>query len=372
MAKELRSGYTTGTHATAVVGAVLMEYFQKEINNFLNISLPKNAHLGANIEIKRENKNHFSTKKVDNDDLDVTKGCIIHAKLFLETPKRLKQQTPSLIEVNKTKIFIYAGDGVGVVTKAGLKIEPNFPAINPVPLAMMKEMAQTIVSDTQNTLHIVISVENGEEIAKQTANEKVGVIGGISILGTRGIVKPISADAYLDSIKAEVSVANASGSKEIVYTLGNTAHDYANINYDETIVVEVGNFIYDGASQLVGTSFKKMIFISSIAKMCKIAQECKNTHNRFGGIDFDEVKVWLKEELEIDLGTKEYLTLKAVLQRLTKKEGKLFSSFLGYKASCSFKKWLEELNVDINEIEIITLNASDKYLSRKNTNFSDK
>ncbi len=357
MAKELHSGYTTGTHATAVFAAVLLEYFKKEINNFLNIPLPLKS--SANIEIKREKKNHFSTIKVDNDDLDVTKGCSIHAKLYLDTPKNLKQQTPSLIEVHKTKLYVYGGDGVGIVTKAGLKIEPNFPAINPIPLAMMKEMAQDTVPDSQNTFHIVIGVENGEEIAKQTANEKVGVIGGISILGTRGIVKPISADAYLDSIKAEVSVANASGSKDIVYTLGNTAHDYAASYYDETIVVEIGNFIYDGASQLVNTSFKKMIFISSIAKMCKIAQECKNTHNRFGGIDFDEVKVWLKEQLEIDLGSQEYLTLKAVLQKLTKAQGKLFSSFLGYKASCSFKKWLDELNVDIREIEIITLNGSD-------------
>ena len=356
MPEKLRSGYTTGTHASAVLGAVLKEYYLHEKLTNIEVFLPKS---NAKIDVKREAKYHFSSIKVDNDDLDVTKGCCIHAELFFHMPKGLKAQTPSSIKVKNTNIFIYGGHGVGIVTKAGLKIQPNYPAINPVPLKMMRQVAMGIVEEkTEENLHIVLSIDNGEEIAKQTANKKVGVIGGISILGTRGIVKPISADAYLDSIEAEVSVANALGFSEIVFTLGNTAHDYANKYYDVTQVVEIGNFIYDGASRLKNSKFKKMIFISSVAKMCKIAQENKNTHNRFGGIDFDEVKLWLKQELDFDLGKDEYLTLKAVLQTLTKEKTKLFVDFLGYKASQSFKKWFIELEVNIKEIEIITLNTT--------------
>jgi cobalt-precorrin-5B (C1)-methyltransferase len=364
MPKELKSGYTTGTHASAVLGAVLKEYYEDKKSTNIEVFLPKiNPH--AKIDVKREHKYHFSTIKIDNDDLDVTKGCCIHAKLFLHMPKGLKSQKPSSIKVNNTNIFIYGGDGVGIVTKAGLKIEPSFPAINPVPLKMMKDVAMGIIKQKDlETLHIVISVNDGEEIAKQTANEKVGVIGGISILGTRGIVKPISANAYLDSIEAEVSVANASKFSEVVFTLGNTAHDYANIYYDVSQVVEIGNFIYDASMKLKGTSFKKMIFISSVAKMCKIAQECKNTHNRFGGIDFDEVKLWLIQELDVDLGSVEYLTLKAVLQKLSSKQTKLFASFLSFKAGESFKKWFLELQVEINNIEIITL-QNDEAMKRE-------
>ncbi|RLA77135.1 MAG: hypothetical protein DRG78_17880 [Epsilonproteobacteria bacterium] len=358
MDKKLRSGYTTGTHATAVFGALLLELCEKKIVSLFEVSLKEYPH--AKIKVKQENENHFSTIKVDNDDLDVTKGCSIHAELFLDTPKGLKTQKPSLLEVGKTKIFIYGGDGVGIVTKAGLKIKPNFPAINPVPLAMMKDVALKILAqDDEYVWHVAFSVENGMEIAKQTANEKVGVIGGISILGTRGIVKPISADAYLDSIATEVAVIDASRSEIVIFTLGNTAHDYANTRYDKEIVVEIGNFIYDASQRLKGTKFKKMVFITSVAKMCKIAQECKNTHNRFGGIDFDEVKFWLKEELDFDLGGDEYLTLKAVLQKLSPSQIKLFSGFLGYKAGESFKRWFLELEVEIKEIEIITLNGSD-------------
>ena len=358
MEKELKSGYTTGTHATAVLVGALYEYYEDSVIKSLEVSLPKDKL--AMIDIKRKEKLFFSSIKTDNDDLDVTKGCEITLKLLSKTPQNLKKQTPSLLKINKTKIYVYGGDGIGIVTKKGLKIEPNFPAINPTPLNMMIDNSLKIIAKNEDVFHAVFSVIDGQHIAKQTANEKVGVIGGISILGTRGIVKPISADAYLDSIEAEVSVANASGSKSIVFTLGNTAHDYANENYDESIVVEIGNFIYDGAIRLKSTKFEKMVFISSVAKMCKIAQECKNTHNRFGGIDFDEVKLWLIEELGLNPDTKEYLTLKAVLQTLSIENTKKFSAFLGYKAGKSFEKWFKELNVGIKHIEIITLNGRDK------------
>ncbi|MDQ7060522.1 MAG: cobalt-precorrin-5B (C(1))-methyltransferase CbiD [Sulfurimonas sp.] len=357
MQKELRSGFTTGTHATAIFGAVLKSYLDEEILSTIGVFLPKGDCV--DIDVKHIAKNHFSTIKVDNDDLDVTKGCCIEAELFLSTPQNLKVQTPSFFKVQNTSFFIYAGDGVGVVTKKGLKISPSFPAINPVPLEMMQEIASIIKDEEKRELHIVIGVVNGQEIAKQTANEKVGVLGGISILGTRGIVKPISADAYLDSIETEIKVADANTIENIVFTLGNTSHDYALKHFEELEVVEVGNFVYEASQKLKGTHFKKMTFICGVGKMCKIAQGCKNTHNRFGSIDFDEVKLWLKQELEIDFYSEEFATLKAVLLKLSDEQSKLFISFLGYKSSERFKEWFEELNVTVREIEIITLYAKE-------------
>jgi cobalt-precorrin-5B (C1)-methyltransferase len=357
MPKELKSGYTTGTHATAVFAAVLYEYFfDKKLQN-IEIELPNKEILTkANIDVRYISKYHYSTIKVDNDDLDVTKGCCIKAKLFLSPPKDIKKQIASKIKLKNSDIFIYAGDGVGVVTKAGLKINPNYPAINPTPLKMMEQIAdKIIVDDKKNSLHILFSVDDGENIAKDTANKKVGVVGGISILGTRGVVKPISADAYLDSISAEISVADASHFQEIVFTLGNRAFDYANKNYKETQVIEVGNFVYDSIDILKDKRFKKLVFISSVAKMSKVAQGCKNTHNRFGGIDFDLIKNWLDESLKIDLKDEDFITLKGVLQILTPKQQKEFVSVLNEKASFVFKRWLIELKIDIQNIDIITL-----------------
>ena len=145
--RKLKSGYTTGSHATALVGAVLYQYFYKEIKESIRVNLP-NGEV-ADILVLYKNNLIFSTIKVDNDDLDVTKGAELSISLYEEIPKGLKAQTPSILEINSSKIYIYGGDGVGVVTKRGLKIAPNYPAINPTPLSMMREIAEDIIVDRE-------------------------------------------------------------------------------------------------------------------------------------------------------------------------------------------------------------------------------
>ena len=145
---------------------------------------------------------------MDNDDLDITKGCEIVVKIsdikddleintITHQPYKLKNTTSSL--------ELYAGVGVGVVTKDGLKPPKNHPAINPTPLKVMQDIFQNLQID-EKKLFASVSVTNGETLAKKTANAKVGVLGGISILGTTGFVKPISATAYIDSIEQELTM----------------------------------------------------------------------------------------------------------------------------------------------------------------------
>jgi len=351
--KELRSGYTTGTHATAVFLACLYEYFEALIVEKLAVVLPQGQE--ALIEVKRESSLHFSTIKGDNDDMDVTKGCEITCKLVKNAPTELKEQEPSLLKINNTKIYIYAGEGIGIVTKKGLKIAPPHPAINPTPLEMMQTNSVSVIKDAKEVLHALFSVVDGEKIAKDTANAKVGVLGGISILGTRGIVKPVSASAYIDSVEAEIDVAVAESQEYIVFTLGNTAHDYAKKHYSETAIIEIGNFVYDATQRLQKHSIKRVIFITSVAKMCKVAQGFKNTHNRYGSIDFDEVRGWLKSELHYDLGEEEFVTLKGVLQTLPNEYEEPFVKLLGYKSAQKLQEWFRELGLDVREVETITL-----------------
>jgi cobalt-precorrin-5B (C1)-methyltransferase len=318
----------------------------------LSITLPKEKL--ATIEVMREDEYTFSTIKGDNDDMDVTKGAKISCALKTNPPKNLKRQTPSLLTIGRVKLYIWAGEGVGVVTKKGLKIEPNYPAINPTPLSMMRENSLDMLVGFEEELHVVFEVENGEEIAKATANAKVGVLGGISILGTRGIVKPISATAYIDSIEAELGVASEFDESVVVFTLGNSAFDYAQKHYHETTIVEIGNFVYDATARLQNYHFKKLVFITSVAKMTKVAQGCKNTHNRFGGIDFDEVKRWLVEEFDIHLEA-EFVTLKGLLESLDEKYSREFTELMSKKSTLVFKEWLRELSVETREVEVITL-----------------
>jgi cobalt-precorrin-5B (C1)-methyltransferase len=350
---ELRTGYTTGTHATAVFLACLHEYFDAFFAEKIDVVLPQGQE--ALIKVQRENALFFSTIKGDNDDIDVTKGCELTCKLVKYPPQKLKAQKPSLLEINNTKIYVYAGEGVGVVTKKGLKIAPPHPAINPIPLAMMRENAKNIVQESQEIFYAVFSVKEGKRIARDTANAKVGVIGGISILGTRGIVKPVSASAYIDSVAAEIDVAAAESQEQVVFTLGNSAHDYAKEHYNETSIIEIGNFVYDATLRLKKHTIKKLVFITSVAKMCKVAQGFKNTHNKYGSIDFDEVRIWLKSELNFELGDEEFVTLKGVLQTLPNEYKEPFIKLLGYKSAQRFKEWFVEIGLHVKEIETITL-----------------
>ena len=354
MTEKLRSGYTTGTHATAILVASLLARFKKKRVDTLEVLLPK--ALKANIEVFEEGEK-FCTLKGDNDDIDVTKGAHISVELLEKKPKGLKPQTPSLLEVGLFTLSVWAGDGVGVVTKKGLKITPNHPAINPVPLEMMRENIEAIVETKELQLHAVFSVKDGEKIARDTANSKVGVLGGISILGTRGIVKPVSASAYIDSVETEIDVAAAQTQEYIVFTLGNTALDMAKERYEETNIVEIGNFVYDASERLKHHSFKKMVFVTSVAKMCKVAQGFKNTHNKFGTIDFDEVKEWLENDLHFTLLDEEFLTLKAVLQTLKEEQVEPFVELLGEKSAFMFQRWFRELGINIKELEILTIHG---------------
>jgi cobalt-precorrin-5B (C1)-methyltransferase len=204
----------------------------------------------------------------------------------------------------------------------------------------------------KESLHIVISVENGEEIAKNTANAKVGVLGGISILGTRGIVKPVSATAYIDSIATEISVASKN-SEVVVFTLGNSAQDRALELYESVSVVEIGNFVYDALMLLEGYHFSKVVFITSVAKMTKVAQGYKNTHNRFGSIDFTQVK-----EMVESLGSSmqdDVVTLKAVLESLDASTQRVFIEQITQKAMMQIVEWIESKAEVTETLEVLTL-----------------
>ncbi len=288
--KVLRKGYSTGVHASFA--------FKSALEIFLST--------GQTVK--------SSTFKMDNDDLDVTKNCeivVTIAKSRDALPLNTLVHKPYILRGGESSLELYAGNGVGVVTKDGLKPPKGYPAINPKPLEVFQEIFSDCLSQ-QKLLYASVSVIDGEKIAKQTANAKVGVIGGISILGTTGFVKPISASAYIDSIAQELNFAQANGYKTIVFTLGSSAFKKASTErkMKDFYIIEIGNFIYDGIQLAVDLEFDAILLIVGIGKSVKIAQGCKNTHNRFGGIDFAQVQEW------IDIDISECLTIKRVRELL--------------------------------------------------------
>ncbi len=321
---KLKYGYTTGTHATAIVQSALVKYIEGMDLYKCPVVLPSGDIAEIIVEdiLVKAEVIRTSTIKTNNDDFDVTKGCrlicyLSDQKDLLEDQINSIDHQPCIIEIDKFNMLVYAGYGVGVVTKKGLKAEVGYPAINPVPLRMIERAVEdaTQYKNLEKSLYCVIQIENGAIIAKDTANEKVGVLGGLSILGTKGIVKPVSASAYIDSIEAEIGVANALGLRSIVFTLGNTSLAFAKtyIHVQEECYIEIGNFIYESVKRLIDTSFTEVYFVANIGKMAKLAQGFKNTHNKHGWINFDEVIGWIveqKDELKGKIHGKDFSTMK--------------------------------------------------------------
>ena len=326
--KELKKGYTTGVFTFLA--------FKSALEAFLATS---------STAISKTNKN-------DNDDLDVTKGCEIvvsvtsdlHDLLLSNTP-----QEPHILENGSNTISIYAGLGVGVVTKKGLKVKPNFAAINPKPLLALQEVFESFTNNSTNlNMYCSVSVTNGQQIAKQTANAKVGVLGGISILGTKGIVKPVSSTAYIDSVATEIIFANSNAYETLVFTLGNSALSIARKKYEEEQIIEVANFVYDAIKIAKDAKVKNILFLCGIGKMTKVYQGFKNTHNRFGSIDFVRLQKEIYEELHYEVDIESTKTVKGITIELEKVNKKLVNDFykmIAHKANEQIKVWFDGINV---------------------------
>jgi len=317
--EKLKRGYTTGVHTSFA--------FQRALECFL---------VSSSLSIVK-------TIKMDNDDLDVTKGCEIIVCIS-NNKKDLQineiEHKPYLLYNKNNIIEIYSGNGVGIVTKDGLKPPKGYPAINPKPLDVLKEIYSKSKINYKN-LFCTIGVVDGLKIAKQTANAKVGVLGGISILGTSGFVKPISASAYINSIKEELNYARANDYKTIIFTLGNTAFKKANSLYKDDYIIEIGNFIYDGISLAVDLQFEDIVLMLGVGKLVKVSQGFKNTHNRFGSIDFS-----LVQQL-CDTDIKGCLTIKRVREILDKELDKFDNIILNQSKEQLYKWFNKEIKVEV-------------------------
>jgi len=327
MSKELKRGYTTGAHTFMI--------FNSALNYFLATKL---------LSISK-------TNKMDNDDLDVTKNCEIVVTISDKIDDLKLNVTSHNAQVStqgSNKLSIYAGTGVGVVTKKGLKILPNFPAINPTPLNAMFEIFQKITLGYENLdLHCSVSITDGENISKQTANSKVGVVGGLSILGTTGIVKPVSSTAYIDSVRTEIEFAKQNEFDPLIFTLGNSAFRVSKESYNEAQIVEVANFVYDAIEIATNKQMKKVIFVCGIGKMTKVYQGFKNTHNRFGVIDFVLLQKDIEEELGYKVDIESTKTVKGISQEL-EKIGLVddLYTMIAKKANEQIKIWFPTSNVE--------------------------
>jgi len=269
--KKLRYGYTTGSSATAATKAALMYLLDDSKHDIpeVTIKLPSGNPLTISVNSleKKENSVLASVIKDGGDDPDVTHGLEIYSKVSLR---------------NDSKINIFGGTGVGKVTKKGLPIAPGNSAINPVPLKMIRETVEEMLPEGFGA-DVEISVPKGEETAKKTLNAKLGIIGGISILGTTGIVKPMSEESWKASLAIELKMAlENAGNGEAIFLFGNRGKQYLSDNFDDNTsqAIVISNFVgymFDRACEFEA---KKIYFIGELGKFVKVAGGIFHTHSR--------------------------------------------------------------------------------------------
>ncbi len=286
MKKKLRSGFTTGACAAAATKIALLSVINKQpFFKKVKVWFPQDIYhyfKAYSVEKISDNSYKVIVKKFAGDDPDITDGALIGAKVKY-MPK------------DELIIKISGGRGVGRVTKPGLPVKMGDFAINPGPRLMIERNVKEVVN--KGCVEIEIFVEKGEELAKKTLNKKLGIIGGISILGTTGIVKPISTEAWLDTIKVEMNVAKAVNIKEIVLVTGRTTENILKKFFDfkEEAYITVGDHIGFSLKEAVNKGFEKIVLGGMFGKFTKIACGEFQTHVKNSTLFLDKLSTFFKE-----------------------------------------------------------------------------
>lgn len=272
--KLLRFGYTTGTCATAATKAAATMLFNREYVSSVSIVTPNQTNLTIDVLNPQFDSNFAccSIQKDSGDDPDITNGILISSKV------RLLPDTSDII--------IEGGKGVGKVTKPGLDQPVGEFAINSVPRQMIKNSLNELANENNydGGFHVLISVPGGENIANKTFNPDLGIIGGISILGTTGIVEPMSAKALADSIKLEISMISAENNDSILIFLGNFGKKFSveDLNLSPKPGIMCSNFIDVALDSSVEYGFNKILLVGHIGKLVKLGIGMFNTHSNNG------------------------------------------------------------------------------------------
>ena len=295
-----RYGFTTGTTATAAaIGAAYM--YLNDKRDIVDVELPAGITLTIPLEFVKKEKNLFTcgVKKNAGDDPDVTDGILISTKLEF-----IKKE-------NGLEFNFFAGEGVGVFTKDGLALPKGEAAINPVPRQMMIDNLSVILKEHgfSGIVNITVTVENGADIAKKTFNERLGIIGGISILGTSGLVLPMSKTALLQTIEADIKFRLKNSKERRVYLApGNIGAKFLenNFNINSTTVAIISNFIGESIDYAISNDAKEIVLCGDLGKLIKLSGGIMNTHSndsdsRLELLASSILKLCIKESIQLPI-----------------------------------------------------------------------
>lgn len=270
---RLRRGWTTGTCAAAAAKAAFASLRRGAVLDPVEIALPRGGHaVLALADHGRSAEGAWAAVTKDaGDDPDVTHGCLVRVDLAPAPPG--------------SGVRFAAGPGVGTVTRPGLPLAPGEPAINPTPRAMIAQALRDIAPDTD--LVVTVSIPGGEDLARRTLNPRLGIVGGLSILGTTGVVVPYSCAAWVHSIHRGIDVARAAGLEHIAAATGSTSERavQALYNLPEMALIEMGDMVGATLKYLRRHPVTRLTIAGGFAKLSKLAAGALDLHSRAGLAD---------------------------------------------------------------------------------------
>ena len=283
--KELRSGYTTGTCAAAAARAAAWMLGGGEVLKTSQVRTRKGTVACLAVEYLGETEEgiRFGVKKDAGDDPDVTHGTMICAAV---KPVNGPAAPQWYVSGEHPGIYIDGGLGVGRVTKPGLSCPVGKAAINPVPREMIWEAVEEARSmwNISEDLLVTVEIPEGRELAEKTFNPKLGIVGGLSVLGTTGIVEPMSEAALVATIRLEIHMKAVEGRSYLVITPGNYGETYLREHLGISLEhgVKCSNFIRETMDCLAKEGFRRGLFVGHVGKLIKAAGGVENTHSRYG------------------------------------------------------------------------------------------
>lgn len=269
--KKMRMGYTTGSCAAAASKAAAWMLLHGQILPEVELMTPKGIGLHLEVLDPKLSKGEVSCaiRKDAGDDPDVTDGLLIYA---------------TVSKTEKPGVTLDGGEGVGRVTRVGLEQAVGDAAINKVPRQMIREGVEEICRAAGYTggLSVIISIPGGEELARKTFNPRLGIVGGISVLGTSGIVEPMSEEALIQTIRVDIKMQLSGGRSYLVLVPGNYGLDFLE-DYEPEVLkrsVKYSNFLGEAIDAAVEFGAKGILLVGHIGKLVKLAAGIMNTHSR--------------------------------------------------------------------------------------------
>lgn len=280
MQKKMRSGITTGTCAAAATKAALMAWLGT-FPEALEVISPQGIQIRVKIETCETmmDGGRATVIKDAGDDPDVTHGTLLISEVKVE------KGIPTILK---------AGVGVGIVTKPGMSVAVGEPAINSGPRKMILQVVKEMVPEGYGAV-VTISIPDGERLAKRTLNPTLGIVGGLSIIGTTGIVEPMSEDGFKNSLSPQINMVKALGYDQVVFAPGKIGQDIAIQRYGipaET-VIQTSNFIGHMLESAVQYNMKKVLLFGHLGKLVKVAAGIFHTHNRMADARLETLAAYM-------------------------------------------------------------------------------